>query len=145
MNVEFRLAKLEDVESIIKLCNEVFEEDTDIEFAKKEFLRSESDNNQIYLVGLVDGKIVAHTKITVIPTMYKDMNTYAILNHVCVQPEYRRHNIATRMIEECEKISKKHNCTSLKLWSNNYRGPAHACYKKYGFEVNDASFFSKKI
>lgn len=145
MNVDFRLATLEDVPEIIKLCNLVFEEDTDIEFAKKEFLKSEDDENQIYLIGIVDGKIVAHTKITVIPTMYKDMNTYSILNHVCVHPEYRRNNIATKMILECEKISKEHNCTSIKLWSNNYRGPAHACYKKYGFEINDASFFSKKI
>lgn len=145
MNVEFRLAKLEDVEEIIKLCNEVFEEETDLDFAKNMFEKSELDENQIYLVGTMNNKIVAHAKITIIPTMYKDMNTYCILNHVCVKPEYRRHNIATKMIEECEKISKEHNCSSMKLWSNNYRGPAHACYKKYGFEVNDASFFSKKI
>lgn len=145
MNVEFRLAKLEDVEEIIKLCNEVFEEETDLDFAKNMFEKSELDENQIYLVGTMNNKIVAHAKITIIPTMYKDMNTYCILNHVCVKPEYRRHNIATKMIEECEKISKEHNCSSMKLWSNNYRGPAHACYKKYGFEVNDASFFSKNI
>ena len=145
MDVIFRLANLNDIPKIIELCNLVFEEDTEIEFAKEEFLKSEKDKNQIYLVGLVDEKIVAHSKITIIPTMYKDMNTYAILNHVCVHPDYRRNNIATKMILECEKICKEHNCTSIKLWSNNYRGPAHACYKKYGFKINDASFFSKKI
>ena len=54
---------------------------------RKKFKESEYDENQIYLIGVMNGKIIAHTKITIIPTIYEDMNTYAILNHVCVKPE----------------------------------------------------------
>ncbi|MBQ9833939.1 MAG: GNAT family N-acetyltransferase [Bacilli bacterium] len=144
MKAEFRLATIEDIEEIITLCNEVFEENTDVAFAKRVFVE-EADKNQIYLVGLVDGKIVAHTKITIIPTIYQNMNTYAILNHVCVKPEYRRHNIATDMLIECEKICKEKGCVAVELWSKNFRQAAHSCYKKYGFEVVDAAFFSKSL
>ena len=72
-------------------------------------------------------------------------STYAILNHVCVHPEYRRHNFATKMLVECEKIVKEKGCVCMELWSNNVRVAAHKCYKNYGFVVNDAAFFSKEV
>ena len=145
MNIEFRRATEDDVEGIIALCNECFDENTSLEYAKKVFEETKNDKNQIYIVGIMDGKIVAHTKITIIPTMYEKMNTYSILNHVCVKEEYRRHNIATKMLDVCTEISKEMGCVCVELWSNNFRVPAHACYKNYGFVVNDAKFFSKEI
>ena len=109
MKVEFKRATVEDVEGIIELCNECFNESNSIDYAKEIFLKTKEDENQIYVIGVVDNKIIAHTKITIIPTIYEKMNKYAILNHVCVKPEYRRHDIATKMLEECEKISKEKN------------------------------------
>ncbi len=145
MNVNFRLAEKKDVESIINLCNEVFNENTSLEYAQKSFEETKNDPNQIYVVGELDGKIVAHTKITVIPTMYEDMNTYAILNHVCVKEEYRRHKIGTKLLDYCMKIAKEKGCVAIELWSKNFRVPAHSLYKTYGFEIMDAKFFTKDI
>lgn len=145
MEVVFREANYEDVEDIVLLCNECFFEDTSLDYAKTMFKKTENDPNQIYIVGEVGGKIVAHSKITVIPTMYEKMNTYAILNHICVHPDYRRHKIGTKMLDVCNDICKREGCVALELWSNNYRIPAHACYKNYGFIVNDAKFFSKEV
>lgn len=145
MNIEFRIANESDLSGIVDLCNECFDETTSLEYATSVYKKTKDDSNQIYLIGLVDEKIVAHTKITIIPTIYEKMNTYAILNHVCVKPDYRRHNIATKMLIECEKICKEHRCVAIELWSMNFREAAHACYKNFGFEIDDAKFFSKKI
>lgn len=145
MEAKYRKATADDVEAIVELCNECFFENTSLDYAKKMFAESEKDENQIYVVGYIDDVIVSHAKITIIPTMYEDMNTYSILNHVCVRPEYRKHFIATKMLTVCERISKDHNCVKMELWSNNSRQPAHACYKNYGFVVEDAKFFSKVI
>ena len=145
MNIKFRIATINDIEKIVELCNECFDENTSIEYAKTKFIETENDKNQIYLIGTIDEQIVAHTKITIIPTIYEDMNTYSILNHVCVKPEFRRHNIATKMLIECEKICKEHSCVAIELWSKNFREAAHKCYINYGFEIVDAKFFSKKI
>lgn len=145
MEVKFKIATYEDLEKIIDLCNLCFDEKTDIEYARRIFNENKNDKNQIYLLGEIDGKTVAHTKITIIPTIYEKMNTYAILNHVCVHPEYRRHNIATKMLDECKRICKENNCISMELWSRNFREAAHACYKNYGFVVDDAKFFIKEI
>ena len=145
MNVQFRLAHIEDVEKIIELCNYCFEENTSMEYANRMFLETQDDPNHIYLIGECDGEFVAHAKITIIKTIYEKMNVYAILNHVCVKPEYRRHGIATKMLDEITKICQEHGVKTMELWSNNVRVPAHACYKNYGFHLDDAGFFSKKI
>lgn len=145
MEVNFRKATINDVEGIIKLCNECFDETTSVEYATKIFEETMNDPKHYYLIGEVNGEIIAHTKITVIPTIYEKMNTYCILNHVCVRPDYRRHKLGIKILEECEKIAKEMGCVAMELWSNNFRQPAHACYLKYGFKINDAKFFSKEI
>lgn len=142
MTVDFRIANESDVESIIKLCNECFDEETSLDYAKGVFNETKNDDNQIYLIGVVNDEVVAHVKITIIPTIYEKMNKYAILNHVCVRPDYRRHNLATKMLEECNKICKEKGCVAMELWSMNFREAAHACYKNFGFHVDDAKFFS---
>ncbi|MGM9834169.1 MAG: GNAT family N-acetyltransferase [Bacilli bacterium] len=145
MNVKFRTATYEDVPEIIKLCDICFDEKTNLDYAKKVFKETENDKNQLYLVGEYNGEIIAHTKITIIPTIYEDMNTFAILNHVCVKPEYRRHKIATFMLNEVKKICKEMNCKTIELWSKNFRQAAHACYIEHGFEIMDAKFFIEYI
>lgn len=145
MDIKFRIATGKDVPDIVNLCNECFNESTDISKAKKIFARTRFDKNQIYLVGELDGKIVAHTKITIIPTIYDEMSTYAIINHVCVKPDYRRLHIGTKLLDEIFRICKKHKCKDVKLWSKNFRIAAHAMYQKYGFNIIDAKFFEKNI
>lgn len=116
-----------------------------MDYAKKIYKKYKNDPNQIYIVGLVDGKIVAHCKITIIQTIYEKMNTYAILNHVGVKDDYRRHGIATKMLDVAFKIAEENHCVKVELWSNNVRTAAHACYYKYGFDLDDAGFFSKEL
>lgn len=145
MDVKFKTAASEDIEGIIELCNECFNENTELEYAKKIYEENEKDPNQIYLIGIVDNKIVAHTKINIIPTMYEGMKTYAILNHVCVKPEFRREHIGTQMLNECFKIAKERGCKCVELWSKNFREAAHALYHNYGFQVLDAKFFVKNV
>lgn len=145
MDVKFSIATIDDVDEIIDLCNECFFEDTDKKYAKEVFEKTKDDSNQIYVIGRLDGRVIVHTKITIIPTMFEGMETYAILNHVCVKEEYRRHKIATHLLDEVTKICKERGCLSIKLWSGNQREAAHACYKDYGFETFECGFFQKKI
>ena len=145
MKVEFTIADESHIEEIINLCNECFDEETNIEEAKKIFNENKEDKNTIYLVGYIGHILVAHTRIAIVPTIFKGMDTYAILNHVCVSPEYRKHKIATKMLNEIEHLCKERGCTYLKLWSGNQREAAHACYKKLGFIPINATFFEKKL
>ena len=145
MEVSFRTAKAEDLLDIITLTNTCFNEETPLAYAQKVWRETETDTNQISVNGYLDGKLVAHTKITIIPTIYEDMNTFAILNHVCVYPEVRRQHLGTKLLDEVFRICKERNVKVVELWSKNFREAAHALYKKYGFEVVDAKFFSKDV
>lgn len=145
MEVEFRIAKRGDLEDIIALTNECFGEQTPLAYAEKIWKKYEHDPNQIYLNGYLNGQLVAHTKITIIPTIYEDMNTYAILNHVCVKPDVRRHHLGTKLLDATFRICAKCGVKTVELWSKNFREAAHALYKHYGFEVVDAKFFSNDI
>lgn len=145
MNLSFNVATDEDIRGIIELCNLCFDEDTNMDYANKIWEETKNNPNDIYVVGKLDGKIVAHGKITVIKTIYENMNTYAILNHICVHPECRRNNIATKMLDYISQICKEKNCVCMELWSKNFRTAAHACYQNYGFIKDEAGFFSKDL
>jgi len=145
IKADFKIATKADVPKIIALCDECFEGKTPLEFALQSFERTEHDPNNVYLNGWVGGKLVAHTKITIIQTMYQPMCSYSIINHFCVAPKFRRHNIATQMMDVCIKISKQSGCRKVSLWSRNWRTDAHGFYGNYGFENIDAGFFEKKI
>lgn len=145
MEVTFREMKKKDIPEVVALCNEVFEEETSLEYAMKTYKKQRRDPNSIYIVGIAEGKIVSHLKITVIHTIYENMNTYSILNHVGVKKEYRRHGIATKMLDVAFRISKEHGCKKVELWSNNVRTAAHACYYNYGFALDEAGFFSMSV
>lgn len=145
MDIIIKKMALEDLEDTLKLCDKCFDEKTDVGFAKKTFLEYEKNENHIYLIAKVEQRIVGHLKITVVPTIYGPMATYAILNHVCVDPEYRRHHIGTKLLDEATDICKKNGCKTVELWSKNFREAAHAMYKKYGFIAQDAVYFKKEL
>lgn len=146
MNIlEFRRATIKDIEGIINLCNECFKENTNIENAKKIYIKTKEDKNQIYIIGTINKNIVAHAKISIITTIYENIGTYAILNHVCVKPSLRRKQIATKMLDECFVIARAYNCRTVQLWSNNFRNDVHIFYKKYGFNEVDDKHFIKYI
>ena len=145
MEITFKSMDINDLEQTIKLCNECFGETTDIDYARKVYLETRNDPNNIYINGVYNGEVIAHAKMTIIRTIYKPMQTYAILNHVCVKPEYRRHHLATHLLDIMFKLAKDAGCVDVELWSKNHRIPAHSCYKKYGFELVEAGFFSKEV
>lgn len=145
MEVTFRPATRADLEDIIALTNECFDEKTSLDYAERIWGQTENDPNTIYLNGYLGGQLVAHTRIAIIPTIYEEMNTFAILNHVCVKPDVRRQHLGTKLLDETFKLCREHGVKTVELWSKNFREAAHALYHKYGFEVMDAKFFSKDL
>lgn len=141
----FRIATRDDLAAMIDLTDRCFDEATPLAYAEEVWDRTSDDPNQIYLNGWKGDRLVAHTKITIIPTIYEEMNTYAILNHVCVDPDARRQHIGTHLLDEVFRICREHDVKTVEFWSKNFRTAAHALYQKYGFEVVDAKFFAKEV
>lgn len=145
MEIKFREANIDDVSKIVALCDECFEEKTDIKMAEQNFFKTKNSDNDIYVIGEYKGEVVAHAKITVVVTMFEKTGVFSFLNHVCVSKKCRGFGIATELLNVCEKISRNHGCSEMRLWSLNKRVDAHSCYTKFGFIELDAKCFSKKI
>lgn len=145
MEATFRRATADDLRDVVDLINRCFDESNTVEYATTAWENSINDPNQIYINGYLDGELVAHLKITIIPTIYDDMATYAMLNHVCVRPDVRRNHLGTKLLDEAFAACRDAGVTKVVLWSKNFREAAHAMYRKYGFEVVDAKFFERKI
>ncbi len=145
MEVKFRLMERDDLEEVINLCNVCFDEETSLEHAQRIFDEEADLSRQIYVVGEMNGEIVAHALLNIVPTIYENMNIYAILNHVCVKPEYRRSGIGMKLLDYCFEIAKDNHCRTVELWSKNFRIAAHGLYHKYGFDVLEAAFFEKEV
>ena len=149
--IEFILGGEDNLEDIINLTNECFNENTTLGHATEVYFRNRLDTNpDAYVCGYLPDESGNHTlaafaRLAFIDTPFDGMETYCILNHVCVKPEFRRHHLGTQLLEECERIAAMRNCRDLKLWSKNFRVPAHALYQKYGFKIIDAKFFEKPI
>ena len=145
MEVIFKSMEERAIEPTLALCEKCFDEKNDLEYAKKVYLETMHDSNNVYINGVLDGKIIAHAKLTIIKTIYTPMATYGMLNHICVDPDFRRHHIATYLLDVLFNIAKDNGCKEVVLWSKNFRTAAHTCYKRYGFELIDAGFFSKEV
>lgn len=146
MGVQFKLAQKKDIKSLVDLINECFNEETAHPFAQKIFNQTERDPNQLHLIGINDeNKLVAYCKITIIPCIFSPTETYAILDHVCVKPDFRREHIGTHLLEVAEATAKEHGAHSFVLWSKNSCKAAHALYKKIGFEIFDGPIFEKEF
>ena len=146
MKIVFKLLDDERLSEAINLCNICFKENTSVEEAQKNFEAEKDDKHHMYIVGFTeDGKLVAHVRLQFIETIFSSMTSYAILNHVCVHPDYRRHRIGSKMLEYVSDICRDRGCKEIKLWSNNYRVASHALYKDFGFEKVDATFYNKEL
>jgi len=145
MKLKFERATEQDVKGMIDLCNECFFEETDLHYAIKTFNNTKLDPNQIYINGFWGNEVIAHAKITIIPTIYDKMGTYAIINHFCVKEKYRRQHVATDLMTKAIEICSSMNCKRICLWSGNHRIAAHAFYKKFGFNLLETGFFAKEI
>ena len=143
--IKFRKANIDDVYNIVDLCNRCFNENTDRLKAKEIFEKTMNDKNNIYLIGEFDGKIISHTKITIVRTMFENIDSYALLNHVCVDPDYRRYNVATYMLDEIKRICINFKCNYIRLWSRIDREEAQSFYRKYGFTSDGLNFFSMEL
>ena len=145
MQAIFRPVTIDDIPALVGLTNECFSENTSIEKAEQLFRAQVDDQDSIYLAGFLENQLVAFARIAIVRTPFDGMGTYAILNHVCVKPEFRRHHLGTALLSTAEDLCRDSGCSSIKLWSKNFRVPAHALYQKFGFHIINAKFFEKEL
>ncbi len=136
MEVKFVRYEEQYKDDVIKLINKSFENHniTDISDAY----------NVVGLVGLVNDKVVSYLNITLCKDVIKNYY-YSIINHVCVDSDYRGNNIGKKMMEEAIQFSKDYGCSLVKLTSNSNRIAANKMYQDLGFGIRETNVYEKVI
>ncbi len=142
--MKIRKARKEDLASLINLykqlydAEKVFDQNLKNEFdnsikqeqtilkrinSRKEIFLVAEDNNKI--IGLIDGYIIDNIH---------HIEKVGYLDHICIDENYRKQNLATTLIEKFSIKLKNKNVKYLKLNAFRHNIPATNLYEKLGFK-----------
>ena len=142
--VYIRRANINDLNSIQELNNTLF----DLEFNNYDntlkqlwpFLKDGKEyfeyaiKNEIVLVGEVDEKIVGYLAGTISEQLSYLTESFAEIDNMCVNEEYRSLGIGTLLIDEFKKYCKEKNIQNIKVTAYAKNSKAIQFYMKNGFE-----------
>ena len=139
-----RKANLEDLNAIQKLNNNLFElefnnfDDTlkvgwPFEKDGKEYFENML-NSEIVFVAEVEEKIVGYLAGSICEEVSYITETFAELDNMCIDDEYRRFGIGTLLMDEFKKYCKEKNMQNIKVTASAKNSRAIQFYMKNGFE-----------
>ena len=142
--VLIRKANLEDLNAIQKLNNNLFElefnnfDDTlkvgwPFEKEGKEYFENML-NSEIVFVAEVEEKIVGYLAGSICEGVSYITETFAELDNMCIDDEYRRFGIGTLLMDEFKKYCKEKNMQNIKVTASAKNSRAIQFYMKNGFE-----------
>ena len=142
--VIIRKAELADLNSIQKLNDNLF----DLEFnnyddtLKREWaLEKEGQDyfedmikNEIVFVAQIEEKIVGYLAGSICEQISYIKETFAELDNMCIDDDYRRFGIGTLLMNEFKKYCKEKNMQNIKVTASAKNDRAIQFYRKNGFE-----------
>ncbi len=122
-NIKIEKMQLEDIDDILKVCEDSFV----IPWSRKSF--EDEFNNMLatYLVAKDSDKVVGFIGLWFV------MDECHITN-IAVSREYRNKHIATELVEEMFKLCKEHEIAYVLLEVRSSNVAAKELYKKFGFK-----------
>lgn len=114
-------------------------------FNKKQITKYElNDSNAYFIVAEIDNNIVGLVQLDIIIDVFGGFK-YGYVNSVCVDENYRKNGIGTKLMNMVTEICEKEKCKHIELTSSNNKKAAHQLYFKLGYEIRDTNVFRKKL
>lgn len=144
MDINIRKANINDLKEIQNLNNLLFEleynnyDDTlklgwPLEKEGEEYFKDVIENNIAY-VAETNGKIIGYLAGSISEQISYITETFAELDNMCVNEEYRRYGVGTLLINEFKKYCKENNIENIKVTASSKNTKAIQFYIKNGFE-----------
>ena len=142
--VIIRKAGLEDLTSIQKLNNNLFDlefnnfDDTlklgwALEKDGREYFE-DMIKNEIVFVAQIEEKIVGYLAGSICESISYITESFAELDNMCIDDEYRKFGIGTLLMDEFKKYCKEKNMQNIKVTASAKNSRAIQFYMKNGFE-----------
>lgn len=136
--MEITFLKPEDSKETLALLQESF---PTVSFQNEIQLEKIGENN-IVLLAKENHHVVGHIWIQKQYDFYKHCD-YFYFMYICVKSEYRHLGIATRLIEEAERLKQEMNVSYITFTSGQARTEANQLYQKLGYEKKDSNVYIK--
>jgi ribosomal protein S18 acetylase RimI-like enzyme len=95
-------------------------------------------NAEWFLVGLVDGQIVA-----TVMAGYEGHRGW--LNYLAVVPEFQRRGLARKIVAEAERLLQQAGCPKINLQIRASNQPVIEFYRRLGYSVDDVVSMGKRL
>ena len=137
--MEIRKMKLEDLDSVFELLNELYE--NKIEYSKfaQKYKESLKDSNFYGIVAIKEYKVVGVLISRVINRLAKKKNILFI-DDLIINKKYRNIGIGKLLIQNANTYAISKDCGALELTSMIQNVNAHRFYENNGFEKKQYKF-----
>jgi ribosomal protein S18 acetylase RimI-like enzyme len=105
---------------------------------RKDIRRKLGVRPDLFLVGLLDGQIVA-----CVIAGYEGHRGW--LNYLAVAPEHRRHGLARAMVAEAERLLRAAGCPKINLQIRTSNQGVIDFYRRLGYSIDDAVSMGKRL
>ena len=95
-------------------------------------------NPEWFLVGLVDGQVVA-----TVMAGYEGHRGW--LNYLAVAPEFQRRGLAREIVAEAERLLRKAGCPKINLQIRTSNQAVIEFYRRLGYSVDDVVSMGKRL
>lgn len=103
------------------------------------------DKDHHIIVVEVDGKIVSSCVCVIIPNLTHNQQSYAFVENVITDEEYRKKGLATECLKYAKEIALKENCYKLMLLTGSKKESTLHFYEQVGYNRNDKTAFIQWI
>lgn len=103
------------------------------------------DKDHHIIVAEADGKIVSSCVCIVIPNLTHNQQSYAFVENVITDEEYRKKGFATECLKYAKEIALKENCYKLMLLTGSKNESTLHFYEQAGYNRNDKTAFIQWI
>jgi len=105
---------------------------------RKDIRRKLGVRPDLFLVGLLDGQIVA-----CVIAGYEGHRGW--LNYLAVAPEHQRHGLAQTIVEEAERLLRAEGCPKINLQIRTSNHGVIDFYKRLGYSIDDVVSMGKRL
>jgi ribosomal protein S18 acetylase RimI-like enzyme len=104
----------------------------------KDIRRKLKVNPEWFLVGLLDGRIIA-----CVMAGYEGHRGW--LNYLAVDPDYQRHGYARELVREAERLLREAGCAKINLQVRSSNRGVIEFYRRLGYAVDDVVSMGKRL
>ena len=104
------------------------------------FAAVDADPNNLLVVGVADGAVVATLQLTFIPYLTHRGSLRAQVEAVRVSDDRRGQGLGEQLMRWAEQQARNRGCAMIQLTSNKARGDAHRFYERLGYTATHDGF-----